>query len=197
MPLLTTETVTRRRNRNRILDATSELLSAGEKVAKLTINRIAETANLSRATFYLHFASKQDLIAALAEREIAPWTSTVAAVLGAAQVNRRQMEQVAQGLLEVYRAHQGTVTGIIEMAEYDDEIRRAWRQTIEGVSQQFSEAIVNWRPQLSADKAAQLARIIVWGGERFLHQEVGGASSGDNDLLVWTLTETAWRLMND
>lgn len=155
------DTATRRRNRNRILDATSQLLSSGERLAKLSIDRIAKAAGMSRATFYLHFKSKHDLIAALAERELAPWTSMVAAALAVDQITRDQMRQIASGLMEVYRANQGTMTGIIEMAEYDDETRQAWRETIESIAGQFQTAILRWRPNLTESEAAELARVIV------------------------------------
>nr|AKB95183.1 transcriptional regulator,tetR family [uncultured bacterium] len=191
------DTATRRRNRNRILDAATELLSTGEPLTKLSIRRIAKSAGISRATFYLHFKSKHDLIAALAKRETDPWIELAAPALDAGSISRADMEQVARGAIDLYRTHRGVLAGIIELAEYDDETRQAWRETIHEFANRFQVAIQRWRLDLSEPEAKQLARMIVWGGERFLHQEVGDADAGSDQLHLWTLTELAWRLMND
>jgi AcrR family transcriptional regulator len=191
------DTATRQRNRNRILDATSELLSAGEPLAKLSIHRIATSAGISRATFYLHFKSKRDLIAALAKRQTDPWIELAAPALDAGTITRAEMRRVAQGAVDLYRSNRGVLAGIIELAEYDFETRQAWRETIYSFAERFQVAIQHWRPDLSEAEATQIARMIVWGGERFLHQEVGDSTTDEDQLMVWTLTEMAWRLMHD
>ncbi len=53
------------------------------------------------------------------------------------------------------------------------------------------------RPNLSTAESEQLARMIVWAGERFLHQEAGDSPTGTDDVKVWALIEMAWKLMND
>ncbi len=191
------ESATRLRTRNRILDATLQLLTEGERLATSSVHRIAKTAGISRATFYLHFKSKHDLIAALAQREIRPWIEMTAQVLADAAVDRESLKRVAQGVVDVYRSKRAALAGIIEMAESDDETRQAWRETIHSIAQEFQSAIGRRRPHLSDQQSEQLARMIVWGGERFLHQEVGGEATPRDEAKTWTLIEMAWKLMND
>ncbi len=191
------ESATRMRTRNRILDATSQLLSAGERLATSSVNRIAKMAGVSRATFYLHFRSKHELIAALAQREIRPWIDSATNALDNASIDRANLVQVAEGILDVYRAKRGVLAGIIEMAEQDDQTRLAWRETIHSIAQVFQAAIARRRPKLSTAESEQLARMIVWAGERFLHQEAGDSPTETDDVKVWALTEMAWTLIND
>lgn len=191
------DSATRQRNRNRILDAATELLSSGEPLAKLSVNRIAQTAGISRATFYLHFASKRDLMTALTKREIKPWLDSAMPALQAGTITRGEIEQVAGTLVAVYRAHRGVLDGIIELAEYDEETRQSWHETVRGIAAAFQIAIQHWRPELSESNASQLSRMIVWAGERYLHQELTESTDDNDQCIVWTLTEMAWKLMND
>ncbi len=193
----TVDTATRTRTRNRILDATTQLLTAGEPLARLSINRIAKTAGVSRATFYLHFASKYDLIAKLAERETSPLIELAGPTLSDALITRDDLIRVAQSAIAVYRTNRGVLSGILELAEYDDETREAWRTTIYKIAELFQGAIAKLRPELSDAQTEQLARMIVWSGERFLHQEVGDSPPDDDQTKVWALVEMSWKLMQD
>lgn len=191
------DSATRVRTRNRILDATKKLLTGGEPLAKLSIHRIAQTTGISRATFYLHFQSKHDLITRLAQRETSPWVELAAPVLAEVSITREEMTRVARAAIDVYRVNRGVLAGIIEMAEYDAETREAWRETIHGIANLFQAAIERWRPLLDPAEAKQLARMTVWAGERFLHQEVSDAAGDDDEVMAWTLAEMAWNLMTD
>ena len=59
----------RTRTRNAILDAAAGLL-AGQPEESVTIDRIAEGAEVSRATVLNYFGGKRDIIVAIADREI-------------------------------------------------------------------------------------------------------------------------------
>lgn len=194
---VTVDTATRTRTRNRILDATSQLLTAGEPLARLSINRIATTAGVSRATFYLHFTSKGDLIAKLAQRETNPLIEIAGPALNGALITREDLIQVAQSAVTVYRVNRGVLSGILELAEYDDDTHAAWRETVYRIAELFQQAISKLRPKLSDAETEQLSRMIVWSGERFLHQEVGGSPPDADQVKVWALVEMAWKLMND
>jgi AcrR family transcriptional regulator len=187
------DTATRRRTRHRILDATKKRLTAGEPLTKLSIQRIVKTAGVSRATFYLHFQSKQELIAALAKRELTPWLQSAAPALQNATLTRDVLEQLAGGAIEIYRANRGVLAGILEMSEYDLDTRLAWQQTIHEIADLFALAIRTHRPQLSSTQTEQLARLIVWAGERFLHQEIADAvpNAEADQVFRWTLAELA------
>jgi len=189
------DTATRTRNRNRLLDATASLLSAGEPLKKLSISRIVETAGMSRAAFYLHFRSKEDIIRILADREVSSWIEFAMPTLDRSMVSRSELSQLAARIISVYRAHCGVLSGIIELAEYDEETRSAWLETIHSIAARLEVALCSWRPDLSDNEAASLAKMIAWACERFLHQEVRNTSTDQDELFTAVITELVWKVV--
>lgn len=57
-------TLPRPSTRDRLLDAAYRIISE-ESLSQLSIDRVSERAGLSRRTFFLHFASKDELLAAV------------------------------------------------------------------------------------------------------------------------------------
>lgn len=185
----------RGQTRQQILDATRSLLAQGESFARLTIPKIVATAGVSRATFYLHFQSKRELIAALGQKETADWVEIAAPFLHDRNAGRDVLEQAITQLLVLWRQHRAVLAGIIELAEYDDETRFGWRDTIHSIAQVIAQAMRERRPELCAEQAEQLGRLVVWAGERYLHQETRESSPEQDRWLIDSITDMIWRVM--
>lgn len=185
----------RAHTRQQILDATRRLLALGEAFARLSIHRIVNEAGISRATFYLHFRSKRDLIAALGRTETGEWVMIAAPFLSNPKANRKVLKHAIEQLIATWRLHSAVLTGIIEHAEYDEETRFGWRDTIHEIARAVGESIRQRRPRLSAEQAEQRGRLLVWAGERYLHQQTRELSSDSDHLLVESLTDMIWRVM--
>ncbi|MBV9803392.1 MAG: TetR/AcrR family transcriptional regulator [Solirubrobacterales bacterium] len=95
-----------RRNAERILDATAELLAANPGAS---LEQVAERAEVSRATVYHHFAGREALLDALTERSIAE----VAAAVRSAQPEdgpaTEAMERVLRAAWQVLGRYRGLV----------------------------------------------------------------------------------------
>lgn len=113
----------------RILEATERLLSEGERFTEIPVERLLSEANVSRSTFYVHFADKSALLVALAERAVQDVTEAGdqwwqfehhAGPEGAASTVRE--------MTKVYRKHAPVIRTLHEVAAYDDEVRDLWRQ---------------------------------------------------------------------
>lgn len=180
--------------RQQILAATRSLLAQDEVFARLSIQRIVAAAGVARATFYLHFRSKRELIAALAESETGAWVEVAGPFLQNPLASREQLELTVTQLLAQWREHQAVLAGIIELAAYDEETRQVWRDLIGGIAATIAEGIGLRRPDLPADVVRQLGQLIAWAGERYLHQEAGQPQSERDRLIVASLTELMWRL---
>jgi len=187
----------RARTTQQILDATRDLLAGGEPLARLSINRIVAAAGVSRATFYLHFRTKRDLMAALAGEETQQWTAIVESFLGNPKADRSVLERAVAEAAEAWRTHRAVLSGFIELAEYDKDTRCAWKETVHTIGQSIATAIQQRRPTLSAAEAQQLGRLIAWAGERILHQEAESTPRESDRLLNWSLTEMIWAVMNN
>jgi AcrR family transcriptional regulator len=95
-----------RRNAERILDATAELLAANPAA---TLEQVAARAGLSRATVYHHFESRDALLDALTERSV----REVRAALDAARPDEDSaaaaMERVLRAAWQVVGRYRGLV----------------------------------------------------------------------------------------
>lgn len=185
----------RAQTRQQILEATRTLLSQGESFARMSIPRIVSEAGISRATFYLHFRSKRALMAALGEAETADWRTIAEPFLTNPHAGREVLERAIEQLVEVWRAHRAVLAGIIELCEYDEEASDGWRDTVHEIARVIGSAVRVRRPRFSADQAEDLGRLIVWAGERYLHQEARQVSPEQDRRLVASLTEMIWSLM--
>lgn len=180
--------------RQQILAATRRLLAQGEAFARLSVQRIVDAAGVSRATFYLHFRTKRELIAALAQSETGEWRNVAAPFLDDVGADRAALADSLAQLLTLWREHRAVLAGIIELAEYDADTRAAWRDTIHGIAAVISASLRLRRPEMAADDVESLGRLIAWSGERFLHQEAGAQPCQRDRQLVESLTEMIWRL---
>lgn len=77
--------------RERLIDAAYRILSE-ESLSQLSLDRVSQRAGLSRRTFFLHFGSKDELLAAVVEylrpahaAQYRQWSDGLAPSLGAAQ----------------------------------------------------------------------------------------------------------------
>ncbi|WP_027343872.1 TetR/AcrR family transcriptional regulator [Hamadaea tsunoensis] len=71
------------RARERLLDAAEDLFYA-EGIRAVGLERILTVSGVGRASFYRHFASKEDLVVAVLERRDRTWRASLAAGVAAA-----------------------------------------------------------------------------------------------------------------
>jgi AcrR family transcriptional regulator len=180
----------------RILDGTVELLDAGASLAGLSVNRIAETSGVSRATFYLHFADKRQLVQRLGETELFAFQRVTESFLSDASAGRAELAKTIDELITLWRSHAGVLSSLIEMAEYDADSRETWQGIILSVAASIAPAVRERRPELDEPMVLTLSEILAWTGERSLHQMVGrGASDDQGRLVADGLTEAVWRIV--
>ena len=126
--------------RERLLRTASELFYA-EGIHAVGVDRIVEQAGVTRATFYRHFPSKEDLVRAYLAREDDLLRGAFAGVDGLPP--EQQLEGVIQGIADdISRNHTRGCPFINASAEYPDAAspvrqlitaHRAWfRSTLEG-----------------------------------------------------------------
>ncbi|MBJ7469976.1 MAG: TetR/AcrR family transcriptional regulator [Solirubrobacteraceae bacterium] len=177
--------------RIRILAAARDLLSAGEPMAVMTVARVAQQAGVSRATFYLHFPDKRQLIDELARDLFAQWTPISSPMLLEPAPTRDQIAEVVSAVVVAWRHHAGALAGLIEVAEYDTDARSSWRAAIGQVAATIEAWLLVVRPDLTAQETRPLAEVIAWAAERSLHQMLT-EDAGSDGPLVSALAELVW-----
>ena len=95
-----------RRNAERILDATAEMLAADPGVS---LEQVAARAMVSRATLYHHFAGRDALLDALTDRSVRDVTAAVAEARPADGTATEAMERVLRAAWQVVGRYRGLV----------------------------------------------------------------------------------------
>lgn len=164
--------------RNTILDALERLLAL-EPLHQITIWRILDEAETSRATFYYHFDSKFGALAGLLDRTTDEIFETVQPFLAReAQVPAAQ--QTLTAVAESWRRHHVLFDAVVENWHADQQVKELWLATVD----RFIELVAG---RISLDRDAGLARgtvdphevatLLVWGTERLLYIAGQGTST--------------------
>jgi AcrR family transcriptional regulator len=196
----TVEKVDRRLRRaeteQRILDGTVELLDAGASLAGLSINRIVDASGVSRATFYLHFADKRQLVKRLGETELVAFQGVIETFLTDPKAVRADLAPTIEALVALWRSHAGVLSSLIELSEYDADSRETWQSIVQAVAASIAPAIRVRRPELDEPLVLTLSEVLAWTGERSMHQMVGrDADDAQARRVAEGLTEAAWRIV--
>ncbi|MEA2172138.1 MAG: hypothetical protein QOF76_5438 [Solirubrobacteraceae bacterium] len=155
-----------------LLDATKRLLTSGSTVAALSVERIVREAGMSRATFYLHFKDKTELVAALAEDQVA-WRDRIGAEhLADPDLDRATLDAMISEIVQRWIDNRAVLSAIIEVAEYDPAMGATWRHAMNEVAE-TSALYFGQRWQDRDDgpsDPATVAELFTWMFERGCHQ---------------------------
>src|SRR5260370_30224798 len=106
-----------------LLAATDRLMAAGATFTELSVDRLATEAGISRATFYVYFEDKGQLLRELARQVFGELSD------GAHQwwdtADRHDPEDARRSMASIiatYRRHQTLVAAVIETAAYDPDV---------------------------------------------------------------------------
>lgn len=180
--------------RERILDAARRVLERGDSVAGLTVARLAEEAEVSRATFYLHFPDKRHLIEALFESANEDWDAVAGQALSDPDITREELRRVLGAGVEQGITYGPVVAGVVELGEYDAEVREAWQAHMRQAAENHTQWLAKCRPDLSERQVKLLGQVLGWTSERTLQRMLGLRDETwcEPDELADTLTEIWW-----
>lgn len=177
-----------------LVDATKRLLTDGASVSGLNVEKIVREAGMSRATFYLHFTDKTELIAALAE-DLFSWRDYIGAeVLADPGMQRETLDGMLHLIVARWAENRAVLAAIIEVAEYDPAIRTAWRGAMTHVAQTAAEQLrARWQSSSMSGDPDAIAEIFTWMFERSCHQMVRDDES--QRVVADSLAEIIWRVI--
>ncbi|HEX6388975.1 MAG TPA: TetR/AcrR family transcriptional regulator [Solirubrobacteraceae bacterium] len=181
--------------RAELLAAATRLLAAGATVSSLSVDRIVEEAGMSRATFYLHFRDKKELVAALAEDQVA-WRATIGAeVLSDPGLTRDDVRAMLAEIVGRWVENRAVLAAIIEVAEHDPAMAQTWRTAMLEVAEVAGAQFrARWAGQPDHPDPDTIAEIFTWMFERSCHQILRDPSRRDD--VADGLAEVIWRFLD-
>jgi TetR/AcrR family transcriptional regulator, ethionamide resistance regulator len=201
MPSMTRKPqVTRQQRREqmerRLLDATERLMSEGASFTELSVDRLSTEAGISRASFYIYFEDKADLLRRLARRVMgdlaeggARWWSV------AGRHDPDDVRAAMAGIIANYRRHQPVLVALNEMAAYDPLVAATYRGLLADISQRLTRVIEDGQADGSIRRglpAATTADTLTWMVERACHQNLPVKPRDYDAELAATLAEIVW-----
>ncbi|KRD06780.1 TetR family transcriptional regulator [Mycobacterium sp. Root265] len=177
----------------RLLDATDRLMTDGTSFTELSVDRLATEAGISRASFYIYFEDKGDLLRRLARQVFGDLTEDAAQWWTVA--GRRDPTDIRSAMARIiasYRRHQPVLIALNEMAGYDAQVGETYRELLTGIGAQFAGVIEAGQADGSiraALPAATTASSLVWMVERVCQQNLPLQPSSYDAELAGTLTE--------
>ena len=194
-PTTTDRRRTRPATKADLLDAAKRLLSGGASVAALSVERIVEEAGMSRATFYLHFRDKTELVAALAEDQVA-WRDQIGAeALADPDLQRETLDAMLAEIVARWVDNRAVLSAIIEVAEYDPAMAATWRTAMQEVAETAGEQFrKRWQGRRDGPSSPQaIAEIFTWMFERSCHQILRDPTRQAE--VAESLAEIIWRTL--
>jgi TetR/AcrR family transcriptional regulator, ethionamide resistance regulator len=178
----------------RFLEATEQLLDEGQSFTDLSVDRLAGAAGTSRATFYVYFEDKGDLLRQLAkhvlvEVELAArrwWESPE-------KRDRQAMLAAMQAIIATYRKHRQLLSAVVEAAGYDKAVADDYYAMLRGIHTTTREIIEQGQADgiIREMPADAVAGALTWMVERVCNQMMHHASADDEDI-ARGLVEIIW-----
>jgi AcrR family transcriptional regulator len=180
----------------RLLDGTERLMRAGASFTELSVDRLAGEAGMSRATFYIYFQDKGDLLRRLAGQVFGDLSDSAELWWGVAwRHDAEDVRAAMAGIVAGYRRHQPVLIALNEMAGYDPLVATTYRELLTGISARLTQVIENGQADGSIRAelpAATTASVLSWMVERACQQNLPSRPPDYDAELTSALTEIVW-----
>ncbi|CAM3077015.1 TetR family transcriptional regulator [Mycobacterium intermedium] len=179
-----------------LLEATERLMGEGFAFTELSVDKLATAAGISRATFYIYFEDKRQLLLQLTRHVFTELAE--AAGLWWDVSERRDPDDARRAirqLLAVYRKHQTVITAVVEVASYDAVVAENYKAIVDSISEGGTAALERGINQgaVTGLRPQETARALTWMVERACQQMVRYSPPEEDEVIAEALTEIAWR----
>ena len=180
----------------RLLDATEHLRADGASFTELSVDRLATAAGISRASFYVYFEDKGDLLLRLAGRVFENLADAGERWWRVAQrLDSADAAAAMSGIIAGYREHQPLLVALGELAAYDPQVGAAYQELLTDISVRLA-AVIDAGQQAGAIRtelpAATTASVLTWMTERACQQNLPSRPTSYDAELAEALTQIVW-----
>lgn len=180
---------------DRLLAALERLLEHEPSYTTLAVARLAEEAGIARATFYLHFRDKSDLV----QRLLARVEDEMIAAGGewfrhAEDFDYADLRAAMQRFAGVYRAHHAVLRVAAETAAYDADIAALYARTLDRFRAETRGAVQRIAAAGRAHAALPplLGDVLAWAADHLYVHHAATLPEDQLDALLDAMTYLVW-----
>lgn len=176
---------------DRLLAAMERLIEQGHSFATLKVDELAKEAGIARATFYLHFADKSELVARL-------MTRLTQEVVGSAgdwfeakgQSGPRTIKQALTGIITTFRKHHAILAAVTATAAHDATVARLHEEMMTKLCQHSRQAIAAVKGDMPEGDFPfdMLADVLTWSVEQYCARVVSRYDPRQMEALINTFS---------
>lgn len=173
--------------------AMERLLEKGSSFTQVSVEQLATEAGISRATFYLHFRDKGELVARLMARVTAEIIA--ASTLDSPEtVTREALKKTVKAVVTAYHRHYAVMAAIVETAAYDEQVELLFREMMDQLVDVNRRALQRLKQagRIPDDVVPQVAEVITWAFERSCHQLLRSRKPAQVNAASEALTHVIW-----
>ncbi len=179
-----------------VVTTLEHLLTEGENFTSLSIEQLAKKSGIARATFYLHFRNKGELVGHLMKRVGREMRSAAKASMAElAQPERKDFLRFMQQAIEVNYQHRAAIRAVLETISYDPAVAHIYAEFMQQMIGDTRHFIARLQASGRArtDIAPDMAEVLTWMAERCCHQMLSnGNSAAERGHLAEMLTHVVW-----
>jgi AcrR family transcriptional regulator len=180
--------------RERILAATRELLRE-RRFDTLSVADILTAAEVSRASFYFYFPSKQAVLGELVREAVARGQQAAEPWIGGRQDPAAALRSGVSDGARLWRANAGVLMAIVESWGSDEGLRALWLEQMDLFTEAAAARIRSDPDALrklgDADVHA-VAASLTWLGERLYYLAAAGVPPFDDEKVLIDVLTNAW-----
>ncbi|MCV7079505.1 TetR/AcrR family transcriptional regulator [Mycobacterium szulgai] len=201
MPPVTRKTqATRQQRREQIelqlLEATERLMGDGTSFTELSVDRLATEAGISRASFYIYFEDKGDLLRRLAGQVFGDLSTAGQRWWNVSwRHNPGDVQAAMADIIASYRRHQPVLVALNEVAAYEPATAQTYHDLLGAVTERMTRVIEEGQDDGSIRReltAPTTASALVWMVERACQQNLPVKPPEYDTELAATLAEIVW-----
>jgi AcrR family transcriptional regulator len=156
--------------------------------AATTIDDIVAEANASRATFYLHFKSKADVVLVVTQTLGRRWRELFLELTSGGRLSRQELYEWLDGIVENYRTNRVSLDAINQAIAIEPEVAEVNLATNQESIAVMAESIQRWYGVDEEDARVRAALLLVQM-DRFFYLWVIRGVAFDRERAVGTLAD--------
>lgn len=169
-----------------LLIAVERLLERGQSFASLTVAQMTQEAGIGRATFYLHFKDKGELVQRLMQRLTQEVVVNAGVWFQGGQVDPRSMQLALRGIVTTFKKHAAILSAISDTAPQDRAVAQAHQKMMQALCALSRKAIASARRQGTATPQAnaELADLLTLSIEAYCAKHIQHIDGKQLDSLI-------------